>query len=535
MELLERGTELGRLRRALDGCADGRGGVVALTGPVGSGRTELLYAFAAEVSRAGAVHLGAVGSSMERDLPLALLVQLFQNAPLDPAAGREVCQLLTEGIRSADPDGSPGRLTVTVLHGLAAALLALAEDTPLVISIDDVQYADRQSLECLLYLVRRTRQSRVLVVLGEREFAVAAHPLFDTELVRQPHYDQIRLGLLSPGGSTGLVAARLGRAATQRVAPAFHAATGGNPLLLRALVLEYQAAEGSGAGCPLEQLLVGETFHRDLLSCLYRLDPAVLEVARALALVGRPLPPDVLAELVGFPERTAARAVEALTGSGLLAKEGFRHPAIREQVIGTMTAEQQRALRARAARTVDWAGTAGGVRPADSALRQRSAALQDAVAELQDSGHDEELARALADLSFAYRALGESGRALMTARRALKIAEDLGLEDLCEQLAPQVTTVPFGVRSLPRQTARRAASSLSGQPMRAEDDNPIELSEAERRVAELAAQGLMNREIAVRLYITVSTVEQHLTRVYRKLGVTRRLDLMPRLDADLAG
>ena len=48
------------------------------------------------------------------------------------------------------------------------------------------------------------------------------------------------------------------------------------------------------------------------------------------------------------------------------------------------------------------------------------------------------------------------------------------------------------------------------------------LSEAERRVAELAARGHKNREISRMLYVTVSTVEQHLTRIYRKLGVNSR-------------
>ena len=55
------------------------------------------------------------------------------------------------------------------------------------------------------------------------------------------------------------------------------------------------------------------------------------------------------------------------------------------------------------------------------------------------------------------------------------------------------------------------------------------LSEAERRVAGLAARGHTNRQIAATLHITVSTVEQHLTRVYRKLDVKRRSDLPARL------
>jgi DNA-binding CsgD family transcriptional regulator len=62
-------------------------------------------------------------------------------------------------------------------------------------------------------------------------------------------------------------------------------------------------------------------------------------------------------------------------------------------------------------------------------------------------------------------------------------------------------------------------------PLAAEADGPPQLSDAELRVAALAAEGHSNREIANRLFITVSTVEQHLTRVYRKLKVRRRTDL----------
>jgi DNA-binding CsgD family transcriptional regulator len=64
-----------------------------------------------------------------------------------------------------------------------------------------------------------------------------------------------------------------------------------------------------------------------------------------------------------------------------------------------------------------------------------------------------------------------------------------------------------------------AAGEIESENVRAE------LTDAERRVAALAAKGCTNREIASRLFITVSTVEQHLTKIYRKLNVRRRSDL----------
>lgn len=57
------------------------------------------------------------------------------------------------------------------------------------------------------------------------------------------------------------------------------------------------------------------------------------------------------------------------------------------------------------------------------------------------------------------------------------------------------------------------------------------LTASERRVAELAASGLTNREIAQSLFITLRTVETHLTHAYRKLDVTSREQLAPVLAA----
>ena len=56
-----------------------------------------------------------------------------------------------------------------------------------------------------------------------------------------------------------------------------------------------------------------------------------------------------------------------------------------------------------------------------------------------------------------------------------------------------------------------------------------ELTESERRVAELAAAGLTNRNVAAQLFISPKTVEANLARVYRKLGISSRAELGARL------
>jgi DNA-binding CsgD family transcriptional regulator len=76
---------------------------------------------------------------------------------------------------------------------------------------------------------------------------------------------------------------------------------------------------------------------------------------------------------------------------------------------------------------------------------------------------------------------------------------------------------------------------LAGGKRRRSQHDRDELTDAERRVAHLAADGHSNAEIARLLYLSVNTVQTHLKHVYRKLGISSRRQLMMRRRDSLAG
>ena len=177
--------------------------------------------------------------------------------------------------------------------------------------------------------------------------------------------------------------------------------------------------------------------------------------------------------------------------------------------------EQIRRLQRRTGRTY---GRALRHLAATAELRGRPSLLAEAARVLQASGDRLELAHTLVDLSESLNALGDSSRARLAMRRAWRVAKECEANGLSRRLLPSLAgvTKTLSVSSLP--DSRRTG----------------DLSEAERRVAMLAAEGHTNRQIARKLFITVSTVEQHLTRIYRKLNVRSRIDLPVGLEDDPA-
>ncbi|MGW6743020.1 AAA family ATPase [Streptomyces sp. NPDC055025] len=118
-----------------------------------------------------------------------------------------------------------------------------------------------------------------------------------------------------------------------------------------------------------------------------------------------------------------------------------------------------------------------------------------------------EQAKVLAELSRVYHTAKNKRRARLMLRQALHLTNTGSMRQLAQELLS-------------------VSAELGGTGATADAPEGIgSLTDSERRVAALAVLGHTNREIATRLYITSSTVEQHLTRVYRKLRIRHRGEL----------
>ncbi|WP_344621293.1 helix-turn-helix transcriptional regulator, partial [Actinosynnema pretiosum] len=121
-----------------------------------------------------------------------------------------------------------------------------------------------------------------------------------------------------------------------------------------------------------------------------------------------------------------------------------------------------------------------------------------------------DLAGALADLVEARARAGDRFRARAVLREAAEVAVGCGAEALADRL-------------------RAGLAAGGGRPPRIEATGVAALTPSERRVAELAADALTNRQIAENLFVTEKTVETHLGRAFRKLGVRSRTQLAVRM------
>jgi DNA-binding CsgD family transcriptional regulator len=143
-------------------------------------------------------------------------------------------------------------------------------------------------------------------------------------------------------------------------------------------------------------------------------------------------------------------------------------------------------------------------------------------------GYDDAAAARLAGAAAAYRALGlgfDAARALLVLGRAQRRAKKrAAARDALGQ-----ARAGFEALGCPGWAAAAAAEADRVSGRRAAPAGG--LTPSERRVAELAAAGLSNRQVAAQLYLSVSTVQAHLRAVYAKLGVGSRAQLTRRLGA----
>jgi DNA-binding CsgD family transcriptional regulator len=224
--------------------------------------------------------------------------------------------------------------------------------------------------------------------------------------------------------------------------------------------------------------------------------------ARALLRLAQGRAREALDDLTEFGRRDERWGGANPLASRWRSRAAFALAALGDDRQARATAEEEleRARRWGAASGLGVALRAVGLLEGGAASLER---LQEAVATLERSPARLEHARALTDLGAALRRMNRRSDARGRLQQGLELANRCGARALAERA----------------RTELLAAGGRSSEP---EGTGVQQLTASERRVAELAAEGRSNPEIAQALFVTRKTVETHLGRVYRKLDIAGR-------------
>ena len=374
--LLERSGELEAISEVLAAARAGIGACLLVRGPAGIGKSRLLELARVEGGRDRMTVLGARGAVLECEYPFGVVLQLVgpiaaeesrRQAMLAGAAGSARTVFEPDHVVTSGPDA-----TFAVVHGLFWAIANLSTAGPVLVCVDDLQWADELSLRFLDFLARRADDLPLALVFavrgGEGTKAGAGGVL--GELVGGPLIRTVAPAALSEAAVLDLTRARFGAHASGAFAKACWSATGGNPLYLAELHCELigenveattEAARSVAAAAPRA---VGPV----ILGRLGRLGERAVRFARALAVLGdRVLLPDA-AELAGLSREEATEAAQALFAAGVVGagrELTFTHPLLRDVLYADVPEVVRGEYHARAARILDERG-----RPPESVLAQ---------------------------------------------------------------------------------------------------------------------------------------------------------------------
>jgi DNA-binding CsgD family transcriptional regulator len=331
------------VRQAVTDTVSGRGTVILLQGPAGIGKSTVLGAACADAAAQGTRVLTARGLPLEQGFSYGIVRQLFE--PVRAAAGPGEWDALLDGAArlarrvfdGADP-GPPGRVPEAaephaIMHGVYWLAANLAARGPLVLAVDDVQWADAPSLRWLSHLAARLDALPLLLLLTVR--TGPDQPELIHELRSYPACVPLELRPLSRAATADLVRAELDDQASAELCRAADTATGGNPFLLDALVKALRV-HGGATPDELTVLSLGPQPVADAVTRrMGQLGDGAVALAQVLAVLGRPVPLRYAAALADIELLQAALLSDQLRAAGILASGAlleFEHPIVRTAI-----------------------------------------------------------------------------------------------------------------------------------------------------------------------------------------------------------
>jgi predicted ATPase/class 3 adenylate cyclase len=357
---------------------EGEGQIVLISGEPGIGKSRLAAALAQYV--AGEPHtrlryqcspyhtnsaLRPVIAQLERaagfksgDTPKQRLDKLEAVLAMDASRVQVVAPLLAAllsipfGERYPPLALSPAQQRRRTLAALLDQFEGLARAQPILLSFEDVHWADATSLELLDLAVEWVRQRRALALFTFR-------PEFEPPWIGLPNVSTLSLGRLDRDDVESMVAQVTGgRVLPVEVMKQIVAKTDGNPLFVEELtktVLEagilVEDAEGYRLDGPLPPLAIPETLQDSLMARLDRLAP-VREIAQTGAAIGREFSYPLVRTLVGRDDSALKHGLAQLEEAGLVFRRGeppeavysFKHALVRDAAYESLLRSRRQQL-----------------------------------------------------------------------------------------------------------------------------------------------------------------------------------------------
>jgi DNA-binding CsgD family transcriptional regulator len=390
LPLVARSREMEMIRDLLASAPDRGGSVLVLRGESGVGKSRLLRAALDEASALGWRSASGRCYPVEAGIPYAAfsdaLLPLVRE--MDPRERGALTSrddgdladlfpfLATGESKSGGSSGDAGELRLRLLGRFSRLLGELSANAPLLLTLDDLQWADASSLELLHFLARQLGDRPIAMICAYNQELEAQNPRLVALRQSLGTVETARLhtvGLLSHADTATLIRQAFGadQSDTRELSALLYGWTRGNAFFLeetlKALVRSGRL-DGSGAlkeGAELGRLELPETVREAVLARFAGLAPSAVELARLLAVLGTSAPLDLLLHLSGGEEMVVVDALEELSGSRILEERldgpvpayDFRHPILRETLYTDLGLARARLLHGRIAELLErWYG-----------------------------------------------------------------------------------------------------------------------------------------------------------------------------------
>jgi DNA-binding NarL/FixJ family response regulator len=457
------------LERALDRLCEGAAQAVVLTGDPGIGKTYLLGFLADRALDREVTVLTGRACEPGRRVPFGVLIDALDDH-LGAMSHGELARIGADHLRllgavfpslsryDTRPVGPV--LRAGRLHAAVRALLEAAAEAGLVVELDDMHWADEESVEVVAQLLRRPPRAPVLLALAYRDRQAPEWLRSTVADAAVSHaITTLKLGPLGESEAARL-AATLG---THRWQHALYEKSGGNPFYLLALASSPMPHQDNGRQGDDELPMAVEAV---LLAELMALSPAARLLAQAAAVVDEPFDLEDAAAVAEFDTPPALRAVDELVERDLIRPVSgtrdftFRHPLIRQAAYRGAAPGWRLGAHSRAARVLERRGASTTARARHVALAARLGDF--AAVELLTNAAREIRFRAPATaaewLRAALHLLPHRSHEVQRATLLLYLAQSLGVAGHPRQSRD---TMQEALRLLPRDQIRMRAKAVA--------------------------------------------------------------------------